>query len=181
MKKRLIRLFAALLLCAMLFPLVSCNSSFGTFMTVTSSLKDKGYKVVRVMPFSLIPANLMEQSKAESNVNIEVENLQWGIIAESDKKQPSLLILIFGDTVSADAFWEQMPAMLSEIFTSHTCVSRTDYATGTTYCPSCAEPPAFEIEESENTIRIIGNNAEDADDVDSQSIVKEGNIIYIEI
>ena len=183
MKKRMIRLFAAMLLCAMLFPLASCNSSFGTFMTVTSSLKDKGYQLTRVIPVGLIPADLMEQPEAESNLDIKVENLQWVLIAELEQQnQHDLLVFIFKDDASANVFWEQIPAMILEAFdpTEHTCEYRTDYATGTTYCPYCVELPAFEIEESENTIRIIENSEKDTDDADSRSIIKDGSVIYIE-
>lgn len=183
MKKRMIRLFAAMLLCAMLFPLASCNSSFGTFMTVTSSLKDKGYQLTRVIPVGLIPADLMEQPQTESNADIKVENLQWVIIAESEQqKQHELLVFVFKDDASANIFWEQIPAMISEAFApaEHTCMYRTDYSTGKTYCPYCVEQPAFEIEESENTIRIIENSEEDMDGADSRSIIKDGSVIYIE-
>ena len=127
-------------------------------MTVTSSLKDKGYKLTRVIPVGLIPADFMEQPQAESNADIKVENLQWVIIAESEQqKQHELLVFVFKDDASANIFWGQIPAMISEAFApaEHTCMYRTDYSTGKTYCPYCVEQPAFEIEESENTIRIF--------------------------
>lgn len=184
MKKQMIRAFCVLLVCAMLFPLTSCSFSFGTLTKVTSSLKSNGYKIERVVPVAMVPTIIKEQMMASTDTSesvdfdIDIQALQWFIIAVSEQNQDGYIICIFRDDASADMFWEQLaiaiPQLLNPEKEEHTC--QNSFA-----CPFCAADtdPDFEIEKSGNTIRLIGFDDEETAEV--TVIVKEGNIVYIRI
>ena len=180
MKKKIVKLLAALCIVTMLLPLASCNFPIGSLRTVTSSLKEHGYEIKRLIPVALIPESLLEQPNTNPNVNVEIdwETMEWVVIASS--QQQDLIIFIFKDDVSAKSFWEQTPAAIFGIDKNHTCTSVSDRTTGTTVCPYCEAADGFRVEKSENTIRVSGSDEEDVNDTNFISIVREGNIVYIE-
>lgn len=193
MKKQIIRFFAILLVCATLFSLTSCNSSFGTITKVTTSLLSNGYKIKQFVPVVLIPAVIKEQmmamSDTDTNVDIEVDvdiqTLHWFLIVVSEENRDGYLICIFEDDASANVFWEQMTKVVFQAFNSpkdgHVCEILIDSETGMVYCPNCEMNPDFKVKKNENTISIIGFDKQSATEVTACAIVREGNIVYIGI